>query len=607
MKLKLIVTTLSLVIGSSLSALAVAAPHKVATHEAKGALSAEPQSKALQEIFNEHWEFTLKIRPELASMLGDKRFNDQLTDFSDQAFANEHLVNSQFLMRLLRINVKGLSEQEQLSHRLFKMQLQEAIAGQRFPARQMQLWQNSGLHLETAELVGMLSFANLKDYEDYIARLNKYPVLFDQHIAQLRKGIQSKWMPPQFLIEKIARQCEELAAMDVATSPFTQALKQFPSTISKEEQARISASMTAAVKDKLLPSYKKLAEFVRNEYLPHGRKHEGIWSVPNGAQYYLYKANSSTTTTMKPEQIHQIGLKEVARIEAQMLGVAKKLGFADLKSFNASILKNPDLHPKSRQAILDLYEKYTAQMEAQLPKMFGRLPKAKMKIMPVEEFREKEAPGAFYNSPALDGSRPGHVMVNTGDFENRLTLSVETTTLHEGYPGHHLQVALAQEVEGVPKFRQNIDYIAFSEGWALYSERLGLELDFFKDPYSYYGHLQDEMLRAIRLVVDTGLHYKKWNRQQVVDFFRNHSGIEEVEIQSETDRYIAWPGQALGYKIGQLKILELRAYASKALGSKFDIRGFHDEVLGSGAVPMQVLEERIKAWVVKQKGSKLGK
>jgi uncharacterized protein (DUF885 family) len=287
-----------------------------------------------------------------------------------------------------------------------------------------------------------------------------------------------------------------------------------------------------------------------------------------------------------------------------MLGVAQKLGFSDLKSFNAAILKNPQLHPSSRKSILDLYEKYTAQMEAQLPKLFGRLPKAKMKVMAVEEFREKEAPGASYNAPAIDGSRPGHVMVNTGDFENRLTLSIETTTLHEGLPGHHMQIAIAQELEGLPAFRQNAGYNAYVEGWALYSERLGQELGFFQDPYSYYGHLQDEMLRAIRLVVDTGLHHKKWTRQQVVDFFRNHSGIEEVEIQSETDRYIAWPGQALGYKIGQLKILELRAYASKELGNKFDIRAFHDEVLGSGALPLQVLDERIKAWVVQQKKAK---
>ena len=612
MKLKLIVSALGLVLGSSLPVLATASSNvsttssttKAASQDSKSVMQIELQRKALQELFHDHWEYNLKIHPEFASMLGDKRYNDQLTDFSDTAFAAEHLANTQFLMRLLKINVHGLSEQEQLSHRLLKMQLQEAIAGQRFPARQMQLWQNSGIHLDTAELVGMLSFANLKDYEDYLARLNKYPALFDQHIAQLRKGIQNKWTPPQFLIEKIARQCEEVAAMDAATSPFTQSLKQFPASISKEDQARLSAAITKAVQEKLLPSYKKLAQFVSKEYLPHGRKHEGVWDVPNGAAFYQYQANASTTTTMKPEQIHQIGLNEVARIEKQMLGVAQKLGFTDLKSFNAAILKNPQLHPSSRKSILDLYEKYTAQMEAQLPKLFGRLPKAKMKVMAVEEFREKEAPGASYNAPAIDGSRPGHVMVNTGDFENRLTLSIETTTLHEGLPGHHMQIAIAQELEGLPAFRQNAGYNAYVEGWALYSERLGQELGFFQDPYSYYGHLQDEMLRAIRLVVDTGLHHKKWTRQQVVDFFRNHSGIEEVEIQSETDRYIAWPGQALGYKIGQLKILELRAYASKELGNKFDIRAFHDEVLGSGALPLQVLDERIKAWVVQQKKAK---
>jgi uncharacterized protein (DUF885 family) len=262
--------------------------------------------------------------------------------------------------------------------------------------------------------------------------------------------------------------------------------------------------------------------------------------------------------------------------------------------------KNPALHPKSRQEILDLYSKYTDQMYAKIPELFGRLPKAKVKIMAVEEFREKEAAGASYNPGAADGSRPGHVMVNTGDFANRMTLSIETTALHEGVPGHHMQIAIAQELEGLPAYRQQGGNNAYVEGWALYSERLGQELGFFQDPYSFYGHLQDEMLRAIRLVVDTGLHYKKWNRQQVVDFFRDHSGIEEVEIQSETDRYIVWPGQALGYKIGQLKILELRDYASKTLGAKFNLKGFHDEVLGAGALPLDVLETRIHAWVKSQ-------
>ena len=277
------------------------------------------------------------------------------------------------------------------------------------------------------------------------------------------------------------------------------------------------------------------------------------------------------------------------------------MGYKDRKLFNAAIAADPKLHAHSRQQILDLYTKYIDQMNPKLPELFNRLPKAKLVVLPVEEFREKEASAASYQDPAMDGSRPGHVMVNTGDFEKRSLLDIETTAYHEGVPGHHMQIAIAQELPELPPFRQNEYYTAYTEGWALYAERLGKEVGFFQDPYSYYGHLQDDMLRAVRLVVDTGLHSKHWTRQQVVDYFHDHSNEDEVSVQSETDRYIAWPGQALGYKIGQLEILELRQYAKDQLGDKFDIRAFHDEVLNGGALPMDVLKERIHDWVALQK------
>jgi uncharacterized protein (DUF885 family) len=408
-------------------------------------------------------------------------------------------------------------------------------------------------------------------------------------------------MPPRFLIPKIAKQCEDLGAMAPEKSPFAEPLGKFPASFSQADQARLRAGVLGAIARDVNPAYKKLAAYVKTRYEPHGRKEAGMWSLPDGAARYTFRARSSTTTSQTPEEIHQLGLAEVARIEGQMLGVAHKLGFQDLKSFNASLAGNAALHPKSRQEMLDLYGKYTDQMYAQLPKLFGVLPKGKVEIKPVEEFREEGASAAAYNQGTPDGSRPGRVMVNTGDFAKRLTISIETTALHEGVPGHHMQIAIGQEIQGLPMFRQQGNYTAYTEGWALYAERLGEELGFYQDPYSYYGHLQDEMLRAIRLVVDTGLHYKKWSRQQVVDFFHDHSGIEEVDVQSETDRYIVWPGQALGYKIGQLKILQLRDYAKAELGERFDLRGFHDEVLGAGALPMDVLEARIKDWVAARK------
>jgi uncharacterized protein (DUF885 family) len=358
----------------------------------------------------------------------------------------------------------------------------------------------------------------------------------------------------------------------------------------------------------VLPAYVKFTKFVTEEYVPHGRSEPGVWALPEGDARYAFAVKQATTTNLTPAEIHEIGLKEVARDQAAMLKVAQKLGFSDLKSLNASVATNPALHPKSRQEILDLYRKYIDQMWLKLPELFGRLPKAKVEVLPVETYREKEASGAQYNEGTPDGKRPGHVMVNTGDYEKRTTLDVETTAYHEGVPGHHMQVSIAQELPTLPPFRQHAFYIAYGEGWALYSERLGEEVGFYQDPHSMYGHLQDDLLRAIRLVADTGYHYKHWTRQQVVDYFHANSGIDEPEVQSETDRYVAWPGQALGYKIGQLKIIELREKARKELGGKFAIRGFHDEVLSGGALPLDVLEQRIDSWTAAQKraGSKAG-
>jgi uncharacterized protein (DUF885 family) len=336
--------------------------------------------------------------------------------------------------------------------------------------------------------------------------------------------------------------------------------------------------------------------------VPKGRTEVGLWSLPDGEARYAFRVKNSTTTDMTPEQIHQIGLREVARIEGEMLQVAKKLGYSDLKSLNAAIEKNPDLHAHSKQQILDLYKQHIDAMYTKLPQLFGRLPKAKVEVLPTEAFREKEASSAEYNQGTPDGSRPGRVQVNTSDPEKRKIINIESTAYHEGVPGHHMQITIAQELPTLPPFRQQGAYTAFDEGWALYAERLGKEVGFYQDTYSDYGRLQDEMLRAIRLVVDTGLHYKRWSRDQVVQFFHDHSAIDEVEVQSETDRYIVWPGQALAYKVGQMKILELRERAHKALGDRFDIRAFHDEVLGAGALPMDVLEKRIDAWIAAQKG-----
>ncbi|MGH9650923.1 MAG: DUF885 domain-containing protein, partial [Terriglobales bacterium] len=389
-------------------------------------------------------------------------------------------------------------------------------------------------------------------------------------------------MPPKFLLEKVVTQSENLANQKAEESPFAGPLSKFPKSIAEAGQKRLRERYLATIRESVLPAYARFAKFVKEEYAPQGRPEPGMWSLPEGDARYAVNAKRSTTTDLTPEEIHQIGLREVARIEGEMAGIARKLGFDDLQAFRTSLKANRALYAQSREQILDLYRKYPDQVEKELPKLFGRLPKAGLKIEPVEEFREKEAPGAQYNQGTPDGSRPGMVRVNTGTPQERQTISVESTAYHEGYPGHHMQIAIGQELGDLPPFRQQAFYGAYIEGWALYSERLGKEVGFFQDPYNEYGRLEGEMLRAIRLVVDTGFHYKRWTRQQVVDFFHDHSGIEEVEVQSETDRYIAWPAQALGYKIGQLEILSLRQKAEAALGERFDVRAFHDEVLGAG-------------------------
>ncbi|HEU4889800.1 MAG TPA: DUF885 family protein [Thermoanaerobaculia bacterium] len=561
----------------------------------------DKRRKALNDLLHEQWEYTLRTSPEFASILGDRRYNDQVSDASEKAAYADIAESKKFLKRFEAIDTAGFSDQEKLNRNLMLRDLRNSISGAKFKTWQTPVNQMGGIHLGAAQLPSALPFANVKDYEDYIVRLGKFPKLMDDTVANMRKGMAARLMPPKFLLEKVAEQAQGLAGAKGEASPFAVPLKSFPDSISPSEQERLRTAVLAAIERHVLPAYERFAAFVRDEYAPKGRTDVGVWALPDGRERYAHQVRTMTTTDRSPEEIHQIGLAEVARIENEMLQIAKKLGYADLKSFNAAVESNADLKAKSRQQMLDLYSKYIDQMYAKLPQLFGRLPKAKLEVLPVQEFREKEASGASYENGSPDGSRPGRVYVNTYEATSRKTLSFESTAYHEGVPGHHMQLAIQQELQELPPFRQQGGYTAFIEGWALYSERLGKEVGFYEDPYSDYGRLNDEMLRAIRLVVDTGLHHKRWTRDQVVQFFRDHSAIDEVEIQSETDRYIVWPGQALAYKTGQLKILELRERAQKELGPKFDIRGFHDEVLGAGALPLQELEERISAWVARRK------
>jgi uncharacterized protein (DUF885 family) len=559
--------------------------------------------KALSDLLHEQWEYSLKQSPEFASILGDRRYNDQVSDVSEKANYADLAESRKFLKRFEAIGTAGFSEQETLNRDLMVRDLRTSLEGAKFKYWQMPVNQMNGIHLNAAQLPGALPFATVKDYEDYIVRLRKLPKVMDDTVTNMRKGLAARLMPPKFLLEKVGEQAQNLAGQKGEQSPFAEPLTRFPDTFSDADKQRLRGAVLAAIDKNVIPAYERFAKFVRDEYAPKGRTDVGVWALPDGRERYAFQVRNQTTTDLTPDQIHEIGLREVARIESEMLKIANSLGSPDLKSFNAAIEANPELKPKSGQQMLDLYRKYIDQMYARLPQLFGRLPKAKLEVVPVQPFREKEAAGASYENGSPDGARPGRVYVNTYEATSRKTLSIESTSYHEGVPGHHMQLAIQQELTDLPPFRQQGGYTAFIEGWALYSERLGKEVGYYQDPYSDYGRLNDEMLRAIRLVVDTGLHHKKWTREQVVQFFRDHSAVDEVEIQSETDRYIVWPGQALSYKLGQLKILELRERAKQELGAKFDIRGFHDEVLGAGALPLQELDARINAWIAKVKKS----
>ncbi len=560
----------------------------------------EMRRKALNDLLHEQWEYTMRRNPIYASILGDKRYNDKLDDFSQPAIDDNLEQTRLFLDRFEAIDTTGFPEQEVLNKQLMVRDLKMDLEGARFKPWEMPVNQFNGIHIDAPQLVSVLSFESVKDYEDYITRLKLLPRLFDQTIEQMRKGMAAGLMPPKILLEKVVTQANGIATTPADQSPFTHPFDKFPDAISEADRKRLREAGLAAVKDSVVPAYVKFTAFVRDEYAPRGRTEPGAWSLPDGNAWYAFRVKESTTTNLSPEEIHQLGLEQVKEIEGRMLAVVNQLGYKDLKSFSASLQTNPKVHVHSRKEILDLYQQYTDQMYLKLPAMFGRLPKAKLQIMPIEEFREKEA-STEYIEGAQDGSRPGHIMVNTGNFEKGTTVDFETTAYHEGVPGHHMQISIAQELPELPPFRKHEEYTAYAEGWALYSERLGEEVGFFQNPYSYYGHLQDDMLRAIRLVVDTGFHYKHWTRQQVVDFFHNHSAIDEADVQSETDRYMAWPAQALGYKIGQLEILKLRQYSKDQLGDKFDLRAFHDEVLSGGALPMDVLSTRVHEWVAQQK------
>ena len=560
--------------------------------------AAESRAAAQNSLFEEYYQSELKAHPERATAFGDYRYNDRLEEVSLAEIKSQHDSDESFLARLQAIPTQGFSEQDVLSHEVLRATLRQRIENYGFKEYEMPVNQMDGPHQRLADLPLAMPFDTVKQYEDYIARLHQIPRVFTQTEEVLRAGVQDHLMPVRFLLEKVPAQCQGVISAD----PFLLPTKKFPAGIAPDEQQRLSKAINDAVVNEVLPAYKAFAAFIAADYAPHGRTTLSIASLPGGKERYLNDIRSRTTlSNLTPDQIHQIGLKEIDRIQADMVVIARKEGFADLASFRASLANNSKYKPTSAEQIVDDFRKYVAQMQPKLPELFTFVPGSPVTVEAMPPFQAANA--THYQTGTPDGKRPGRIVVAVSKFEDRSMIDDEATAYHEGIPGHHMQLSVAQKLVGLPKFRQHSQNSGYIEGWALYAEQLGKEVGFYQDPVSDYGRLSSELFRAVRLVVDTGIHSQGWSRDQVVAFFRQSGAIDEPTIQAETDRYIAWPAQALSYKLGQLKFRELRDRAQKELGPKFDIRDFHDEMLSGGVLPLDLLDSRTNSWI---RGLKLG-
>jgi uncharacterized protein (DUF885 family) len=565
---------------------------------AQDSKSVSDRLAAQNALFEEQYESDLRNFPTRATAYGDYRYNDKLGDYSLAAIAERNQTDHGFLSRLNAIGTNGFSDQDQLSHDLLVRVLEQRIADFNLKEYEMPVNQFNGVHTGFADLPLSVPLDSVKHYEDYIARLHQIPRAFSQTTEVLRAGVKDNLMPVRFLLEKIPTQCQGI----IDSNPFLLPTKKYPANITAEEQKRLTQEISAAIDTEVIPAYKNFATFIRTEYAPHGRTALAVTSLSDGEKRYRNDIYGRTTTHMTADEIHQIGLREIERIEGEMALIAKKEGFADLASFRASLKTNAKYKATSAEQILDDFRRYIAQMEPKLPELFTLLPKSPVTVEAIPAFQPGSA--SHYVTGTPDGKRPGRVVVATSNFAERSLIDDEAVAYHEGVPGHHMQLSVQQQLTGLPKFRlHGLGFNAYSEGWALYAEQLGKEVGFYQDPVSDYGRLSSELFRAVRLVVDTGIHSKGWTRDQVVEFFRKSGAVDEPTIQSETDRYIAWPAQALSYKLGQLKFRELRERARKELGTKFDIRRFHDEMLDGGTLPLDMLEARTDKWIAQQKSN----
>ncbi|KRG62886.1 hypothetical protein ABB26_14490 [Stenotrophomonas humi] len=569
------------------------------------AASQAPQAdKAAQltQMYADYWEGVLKLNPLQATFQGDNRYNDQLPDFGSADFRKQsHDFTTEWLGKVEKLGDAGLTGQDLLSYRIFVEEQKQSLEGEKFPTWMMPVNQ-MGSTVSYAVMLGSgqvaQPFKTVKDYDNWLARAGRIPVLLDTEISNMREGMKAGVVQPRVLMEKVVPQFDEILAAKAEDSQFWGPIKSMPADFAQADKDRLTAAYRSLIAEQLLPAIKKQRDFIANEYLPATRDTVGLDSLPDGKAWYAFNAKESTTTAQTPEQIHEIGLKEVERIHGEIRTVMEQVGFkGSLQDFFKFMQTDKQFEFKSEPELLEHYRGLEAKINASVPKLFSLTPKAGFEIRPIEAFRAKSAAGGEYMQPSEDGTRPGIFYVNTYDLPTRKTWDAEDLFLHEAIPGHHFQLALQQELKGVPAFRRFGGETAFIEGWGLYAESLGKDLGVYTDPYSYFGRLQGELWRAVRLVVDTGLHSKNWTRQQVLDYMFANSSVSEPDAIAEAERYIAWPGQALAYKTGELKIQELRKRAQEKLGDKFDIREFHAEVLKDGSVPLDVLEEKVDGWI----------
>ena len=553
-----------------------------------------------QTLLDEHWEWRLANSPVMASMMGDRRYNQDWGDQSLSAIEEEHVETSEFLRRVYAIDRDALPDDEQLNYELFRRQLQDQVDEHQFRGFLIPFQHQRGIQ-SLDNLANRLRFVTVQDYEDWIARLGKLDVVIEQTIDLAEAGREAGFMPPAVLMQRMPEQISAQVVEFAADSPYFKPFADLPESFQAADRERLRAEATSVIEDTVIPAYRKLDKYFNEKYLPAATESIGLSQLPNGSAWYEFQARSYTTTRLTPDEIHRVGLDEVKRIREEMMAIIREVefegSFADFLEFLRTdpqfYFDNPD----------DLYTEYLAvskRIDPELVKLFGKLPRMPYGVKPIPDSIAPNTTTAYYNRPAADGSRAGIYFVNLYKPEVRPKYEIEVLSVHEAMPGHHLQIALQQELGDVPMFRRFMGFTAFVEGWGLYSERLGYDLGLYKDPYSRFGQLTYDMWRAVRLVVDTGMHYKGWTRQQAIDFFKDNAAKTEHDIVNEIDRYIGWPGQALAYKIGQLKILTLRQRAEIELGDKFDIRAFHDELLGAGALPLDLLELRMDKWIAAQ-------